>query len=385
MPTEPQIEILSYKRRQMLFLTLVLVFLVALPTMIFYTTGYRLNFDNEATSIVTTGGMYVTTDNLEVDVYLDQEHVEKPRLFRSAYYIQNIEAGQHRVVVQRPDLQTWVKELPVDPYIVIETSAFNMPIVPHIRPVTQYVTPTNQPVVLGVATPDSLFAGVTTTVPVYATTSRNTTWYEENEEYLFVQSLFSTTSTSSQSVFDRFINEVERFRFATATPVQGTEVATTTEEVVARGSMHLVERAGEIYAVWHDSVSTIPYYFCVTDEPLIETAQRYGQHVADAIALLALSTTTPVMVDGERLCRPEIKLNHLRQDVYYYGFFPNSSDLVLLHLEDGLYVTEVDDRSWQNTQQIYPGADFQVVVENDKIFIHDGDRYFELVTTIEPL
>ncbi len=70
MPTEPQIEILSQKRRQILFYLLVTIFVITLPAMIFYTTGYRISFENEETSIVTTGGIYITADNLEVDMYL---------------------------------------------------------------------------------------------------------------------------------------------------------------------------------------------------------------------------------------------------------------------------------------------------------------------------
>jgi hypothetical protein len=63
MDTEPQIKVLSAQRRQILFIGLVVVFLVTLPSMIFHMSGYRLNFDNDETSITTTGGVYVTTDN----------------------------------------------------------------------------------------------------------------------------------------------------------------------------------------------------------------------------------------------------------------------------------------------------------------------------------
>ena len=95
MPQEPQISGMPARHRKIFFWTLVLVFVLLLPTMIFYTTGYRLSFDNDAdtTMVTTTGGMYITTANLEVDVYLDEEQIERPRLFRNAYYIQNIESG----------------------------------------------------------------------------------------------------------------------------------------------------------------------------------------------------------------------------------------------------------------------------------------------------
>ena len=45
MPQEPQITGMSTRRRTVFFWGLVLVFLFALPAMIFYTTGYRLTFE----------------------------------------------------------------------------------------------------------------------------------------------------------------------------------------------------------------------------------------------------------------------------------------------------------------------------------------------------
>ena len=354
--------------------------------MIFYTTGYRISFENEETSIVTTGGMYITTDNLDVDVYLNQEQIERPRLFRSAYYIQNIEIGKHLVVVQRPDLQTWVKDLPIDPHIVVEVAAFNMPLIPQVRPITEFVTATGTAVYLDVASTTDLFTKSSTTFPVYATSSLATSTLTFNEEFIFVGSLFSSTSTLSLSVFEQLSDSLERFRFSTTSSASEDEdMATTTEPEIFRGGIRLVERDREIFAVWQEGINNIPFYFCLTDQGASSTANRYGQHVADAVERLSVSTTSPIIVDKDRLCRSEIKLNHLGQDVYFYNFFPNNTDLVLLHLEDGLYVTEIDDRAWQNTQLLYPGNNFTVVVENDLIYILEDGLYFEVITEIELL
>lgn len=383
MPEEPQIKSLSYNHRKAVFALLVVIFLVALPAMIFYTTGYRLDFNNETQTIVTTGGMYITTDNLEVTVYLDGVEVEQPRLFRRAYYIQNIEAGQHRVVVQRPDLITWVKELPVDAHIVIEAAAFNMPAVPQVRPITEYVSATGTPTYVGVSSTTDPFLVASSTVPVTFTARMNPVGLELNEEFIYVESLFGTTSTSTQSVFERLFGERERFRFATTSPL-GLTISTSTDDFVERGDMRIVERGGELYARWLGTLDRIPFYFCVVTAGATTTAERYGQHVADQIEALRVSTSTPLIVDGSRTCRPEIKLDRLRKDVYFYDFYPNNQDLILLQLEDGLYVTEIDDRAWQNVQLLYPGTDFQVVLENGVIYVKDHERYFEIVTTIEP-
>jgi hypothetical protein len=347
--------------------------------MIFYTTGYRLNLDNSESTFITTGGIYITTDTLEVDVYVDEEKVEKPRLFRSAYYIQNIEAGMHRIVVQRLDLHTWVKELPVDSRIVIEASAFNMPLEPNIRPITEFTTLNNQPVFIMASSAVEVFSKATSTVPYLATTTMASSSLSINEEYIFVDSLFGTSSVGGRSVFGRFIDGVDRFRFATTTDIQPT---TTEEIVIERGDVRLIDRKDDVYAVWQNGLNNIPYYYCVGDKSFGSTNKRFGEHVAEAIFGQNVSTTT-VVHESDRVCRLEIKLNRLGQDVYFYDFFPKSSDLVLLLLSDGLYVTEIDDRAWQNTQLLYPGDDFEVLVESNIIYIKEDDNYFEIITEIE--
>jgi hypothetical protein len=381
MPNEPQIQSLPHKHRSRFFWILVVIFLIALPALIFYTTGYRLSFENEETSIVTTGGMYVTTDNLEVDVYLNEEEVERPRLFRSAYYIQNITAGQHRIVVQSPDYQTWVKVLPVDSRVVTEVSAFNVPEQPHLRPITLYETTADTPVYFSTEITDKVFAKATSTEDFYYSTSTATTSLQINSEFLFVESLFGTTSTSSQSVFSQLLEGVGKFGFATTTLKE--ESSTTTVQRTLRGDMELFDETDELYARWLGSSAAIPYYFCISSSSVASTSYRYGEHVAAAIEVARQSTSTPLLIDNNRVCRTQVKLNRLQQDVFYYDFFPNSSDLVLMQLQEGIYVTEIDDRAWQNTQLLYPGTDVQTIVENDVIYIKDGEYYFQIVTEIE--
>jgi hypothetical protein len=376
MPNEPEIKSLSYAKRQRFFLLLVVVFLILLPTMIFYTTGYRISFDDTENRIVTTGGVYVTTDNLEVEVYLDDEQIRRPRLFRSAYYIQDIESGIHRVVVQQDGLNTWVKELPVDPYIVTEAAAFNMPLVTQLRPVSQYFDATGAAVLPSTASTSQLFVNSTSTIPIVFATSTATSTLIQNPEYSYATELFSTTSTSTLSFVDRFIAGAERFGFAT------TSTATSTVEYPQKGDISLLERENELYARYTGELNNIPYYFCLAGSASSTIAERYGEHVAEQVVDQRVSTTTPLYEDGNRICRSEIKIDRKRQDILYYDFLPGSSDLVLLQLEDGIYVSEIDDRAWQNTQVLYDSSDVTILVENEVIYIKQGELYAELLTEI---
>ncbi|HEY0964328.1 MAG TPA: hypothetical protein VGE31_00860 [Candidatus Paceibacterota bacterium] len=380
MPTEPEIKLLSYERRSRFFLVLLTIFLVSLPIFIFYTSGYRFNFSEQ--EIVTTGGIYITTNNLDVDVYMDEEHVERPRLFRSAYYIQNIAAGLHRVVVQKEGLHTWVKELPVESHIVSEAAAFNMPVLPHIRVIPEFKTPTGENVYFAESTSTLLFPKATTSDDLLILTRRGTTTLAANAEYEYVASLFATSSASSTSILNRLEAEIERFRFATATDATTSELLP--EIFIEQGNMRLVERDNELFARWIGAGNATPYYFCAPIALSSSTvAVRFGEHFAKQIEEQRLSTTTPLHVEGDRVCRTEIRLDRKWQQIKYYEFFPNSSDLVILQLEDGLYVTEIDDRSWQNTQMIYPGDNFRTVVTDTNIYIEEDGNFFELLTKIE--
>jgi hypothetical protein len=257
-----------------------------------------------------------------------------------------------------------------------------VPEIAQLRPITLYETATGTAVYFSNTIIDKIFSQASSTEAFHYSTSTATTTLQVNSEFLFVESLFGTTSTSTQSVFSRLLEEVGKFGFATTTPK---ETASSTEvvEKTIRGDMELLDEDGELYARWLGSTASIPYYFCITNSSLASTSYRYGEHVAAAIEAAQQSTSTPLLVDNNRVCRTQVKLNRLRQDVFYYDFFPNSSDLVLMKLQNGIYVTEIDDRAWQNTQLLYPGVDMQIIVENGVIYIQDGEHYFQIATEIE--
>lgn len=382
MPEEPQIKLMTYKRRQGFFYVLLVIFVITLPAIIFYMTGYRIDFADSENRIVTTGGIYITTDNLDVDVYLDEEVVRRPRLFRSAYYIQNIASGSHRIVVQRDGLHTWVKELPVDPYIVIEAAAFNMPVTPQVRLIPEFIDQSGVAIYDGeneVATP--LMFATTTNRYLVSTSTIATSTLLKNPEYDFVSTLFSTSSATSSTVISRIREQVERFGFATTSPLS----TTTTEEMefVQKGNIRLIEADGELFATWVGSVNTVPYYFCIANAATSSVALRYGTHVALQVEEQRLSTSTSLLIDTERICRQQIRIDRMQQDILYYDFVPGATDLVLLQLNDGLYVTEIDDRAWQNSQLLYPGNNYEILVHSDKIFLRIDGHYVELFTKIE--
>lgn len=384
MTVEPEIKPLPYVRRTWIFRLCILAFLLALPVIIFQATGYRLEFTKNSTSIVSTGGIYIGVAADETDIYLDEELVRDIRVFRSASYIQNLDVGLHRIHTQGEGLYTWVKELPVQPHIVTEVQSFNMPLVPQIRLVAPYINLNGMGMYDDMATTTLAedFTFASTTRNITASTTVATTTLLVNQEYDYVISLFGTT-TDEENLVEQLVHEVnDAFTFSSATNTPTTtEIATTT--IVIRNTK-LFEKEGEVYATWLGRREEIPYYFCIDHEASSSTRAIYGEHVLESVASVieGIPETESQQVT-KRVCREEIRIDRLHQEVKQFTFLPGSTDLVLMLLNDGLYVVEVDDRSWQNTQQIYPGTDIKMAVENDRIYVFDRGYYLELFTEIE--
>jgi hypothetical protein len=380
----PTVQPLPRARRRFVFVTLFLFFVVAVPIFVFYATGYRYDFAGDG-AITTTGGLYITVGGEEGDVFLNEEQVRDVRIFRNATYIQNIVPGMQRVHVQAEGLHTWVKDLPVYPYIVTEAESFALPVVPQVRPIAKYQTATSAQVFTGIASGTKLFEGVSSTVPFVLSTSTATSSLVRNPEYDFVVALFAT-STATSTLLTRVVDGVTGVLSrdtpsdkATTTEAT-TTVATTTKQ---QDNLVLSERDGDIYVTYVGAKNSTPYYFCVPRAPLASTSALYGSHVMLSVASAVAAEKVPT-VDAvtERMCRTQIKIDRQWQTVLDFDFFPGSADLIVLHREDGVSVVEVDDRAWQNTQMLYTKPIDELVINNGRLYAKDGDMIFELITVL---
>lgn len=347
---------------------------------VFYATGYRYDFFAEQPAITTTGGLYVSAEAENSEIYLDEEEVKNLRVFRNAAYIQSLVPGLHRLHVQAPGLQTWVKELPVHGQIVTEASSFNLPEVSQVRPITEYVTVSGEAVYVGVASTSLPFQAASTTIPLLATSTTATSSFLLNPEFEFIESLFATTSTTTGLVGRVIEGVVEAFRFSSEAT---TTTALATSSIVFE-DLKLFEKDGEVYAGYTGALEDIPYYFCIPFGQNASTSALYGDHIVALLseAVEVAERSVNELSNEERLCRSEIRIDRKWQAVSQFAFYPGSSDLVIMVLEDGVHIVEIDDRAWQNTQMLYAGTDLEVAVDGGQIFIKDGPYYLEALTEL---
>lgn len=373
---KPVIQPLAKWQRTLIFLFLLAAFLVSLPALMFYATGYRYDFFADKPTITATGGLYIAVDSPDGLIYVNEEEVTNARVFRKASYIQGLIPGIHRVHVQSPELHTWVKELPVFPHIVTEAEAFNLPLRPQVRPITEFSSIRGDNVIFATTTSQEVFSKASSTVTFITATGTATTSYLTNSEFSVLKLLFTEQEELIQA---KKLAEKNKFYFSTTTKATTTmEVATTTKN---QGNLSIYQKGEDVYVGILDKNNKIPYYFCAAaslPESLVinETINQDDEIFAE---------TNLIQVDdldtGEK-CRLEIRLDRKWQEVIAFDFFPENTNLILLHLTDGIYVVEIDDRSWQNVQLLYPGMNLKMLIYGGSIFVKEKDFMFEVLTEL---
>jgi len=384
--------------RRIIFILGCVLFVVAVPLFILYAMGYR--FDPFATEngITATGGLYIGIVENEGNIYLRDQAVRGSRIFLNGVYLQNIEPGVQQVHVQLPGLQTWVKDLPVFPHMVTETRAFLLPEQPQIRVVTPTLNAQSVAVLpVDFTATTSLAAAIANNQYIEYSEPSDENIYQANPEYESLENLFATL-VQATSTGDRTEDAAGKsFSFgvlpssATTTIATSTSIATTTKE---QDGIQISLREGELFGQYVGAARLVPEYFCVPNYALASTTELYGAQVAFGIEYARKLHIFPQPPQQEamvttnlegKVCRHEIRLDTKRQTVYSFYFLPTTKDFVVMHLEDGVYVVELDDRSWQNVQTLFSGAVDGLLVDNNRIFIMVDGVFLELYTTLHSI
>ena len=384
---QPIVKPLPRLQRTLIFAVLLLAFLLSLPVFIFYATGYRYDFFGESPSITATGGLYISSEAEDAAIYVDETEVDNARVFRKAAYIQGLEPGLHRVHVQGEGLHTWVKKLRVYPQIVTEAEAFNLPVIPQVRLVTKYTTQDNSPVMVVKNSSVVPYTKASTTLTIATTTRVNSSTHKLNPELVLMSELFAdkaSTTLRRKALDEQIESEKIQFGFATTTlskaEIEKGKLATTT---IIQDDLMLYKYKEDVFVQTLGTDNQIPHYFC--SKPIVATSTNVtGQNVEiteEEVLRNILSASSEMSLDSAG-CRKKIRIDRKWQNVHDFTFFPDNTNLVLMHLDDGVYVVEVDDRSWQNVQLLYPGNDLMMLTHSGGVYIKDGDLVVEVLTEI---
>ncbi len=369
----PQVKPLSYRHRYWFFYMLLGIFTASLPFLYLYATGYR--FEWGGGTFVSTGGLYIAAERTGAEIYIDDELVRETRVFRRAFYAQGLNAGTHLVRVQKTGHHTWVKELPVYAHLVTEAQAFNLPIVPQVRVITRWQTPAGVSVLTATST---VLMSASSTNQVLFEPRADLADLEENLEFIQLLAEFEdSTEVASTNVANRAIS-------ALVPSIATSTAATTTKEW--RGVRLFETEDNKIFASYVGSRESMPYYYCAESFPRYEEATSTPTIVDNkaAVARSVVSETETVDLPVQTLsdtttCDPTVEIDQGGEEVEYFDFFPNSTDLILLGSSQGAYVVEIDNRSWQNRQPLIVGNSMKIRVVNGAVYAYDGKVLYQVL------
>jgi len=74
-------------------------FLIGAPLLIFYSMGFRIDFEKK--KIVATGGIYIRTYPLADEIVLDSQILGKPSVFSNAFFIQGLLPRQYEILIKK--------------------------------------------------------------------------------------------------------------------------------------------------------------------------------------------------------------------------------------------------------------------------------------------
>lgn len=135
-------EPLSRKKRYAYLLFFTALFLVMVPLFIFYAKGYRVHL-NQASSVELTGGIFVSTNQSGVEIYINNELVRKTSIVQKNTFEQDLKPGTYDVRVSKSGLQTWHKTLTVYPEMVSEAHTFLLKEHPVLTEIPRYASSTS--------------------------------------------------------------------------------------------------------------------------------------------------------------------------------------------------------------------------------------------------
>jgi|AntAceMinimDraft_18_1070375.scaffolds.fasta_scaffold09195_7 hypothetical protein len=104
--------------KKILFFGLCLFFVVTAPSVIFYSQGYRFDFNNK--KIVQTGGIFLRVSPPGATIYLDKKLYKKIRFFFETAFINGLIPKNYEIAIEKTDYHPWNKILKVEESQVTE-------------------------------------------------------------------------------------------------------------------------------------------------------------------------------------------------------------------------------------------------------------------------
>lgn len=102
---------MTKKKRTILFLSCLFIFLFFAPSAVLYSQGYRIDF--EARKIIRTGGIFLKIQPRQANVYIDGKLKKKTDFLFDSVLIENLLPKKYRIEIKKEGFHSWTKTLEV--------------------------------------------------------------------------------------------------------------------------------------------------------------------------------------------------------------------------------------------------------------------------------
>jgi len=108
-------ELMTKKTRTAIFILFVFLFILGAPSVVFYSQGYRVDFNPPAggKKLVQTGGLYFKVAPDHVDVYINGKLKKGTSIITNAAYIENLLPKNYDIEIKKVGYHPWKKTLEV--------------------------------------------------------------------------------------------------------------------------------------------------------------------------------------------------------------------------------------------------------------------------------
>lgn len=306
---------LSRKRRFLLLFIFIVFFIIFLPLVVFYSSGYRIGED---WTIVKTGAIYIEIPVTDSIIYLGDKEVGRTSFLRGSFFVQDLTPKKYEIRVMKEGYITWNKDIYVREQMISKVVALILPEKINRIQIPQFIG-VSSPISIASSSVSFISSNLSTTSVIV--TKINKDKATTTEEYRSVLSLFSTTTS---------INSGLR--------------ATSTQNLFkTNGKMSLWYQGKSIIAEWVGNDFLIPDFMCVEGE----------------------------CSKKSRVTRTETIKN--------LDFFLNREDVIIYSDNYGVYIIEIDKNNPQNkiTLSNRSDGDFRIS-EDNKVYLYEKGIYYLL-------
>ena len=371
---------MTLRKRRILLLICVIIFVLAALIVNFYVAGYRLNSKFKITK---TGGIYIYSPLNYTDIYLNNKFKKQTGALQKGFFIQNLKPEKYTILAAKEGYWPWQNEIKVEEEMVIEIKAMLTLQNPAGKVILKgpflnlYSSPFQKILVLlekekGGALKKIIFylpAQNTFLSPVSQEKNKslglfkdisNIRW--EDESFIF--------SGGKETIKVNFNVDEQTYKTEKINPVKneisnGVKEPPNEERKFANFKSSRLENFHSDFArlspnkkemIWRDQNNAI--WFDVSSE----------------------TASLPYFLLNEKNIEFPIKIFQSKFPLTHIDFLPNRRDIIVVAIDNGVYALELDGRGERMIHPVYKGKKpiFAAFPGEKNIYILDDENLMEI-------